>query len=244
MSNRACSPSSRLPPPRTRRSRSIPPLHSPGRRCIRAGSARQRRVEHDVPRAGARRWTRPTVDADARQLLIDYADGDGRHFLNSMEQLDARCARARSRITADFRQRLADASAPPLRQRRRAVLTSSARCTKRARQRSGRAALYWFLTRMLEGGADPRFTVGRRMIAMASEDIGLADRACAGYHAGSSCCIRATGFARANSHWPGLQYSSPSPPRTAVHRHQRPARQPPEAALAQTAAAPQRANRR
>jgi putative ATPase len=35
------------------------------------------------------------------------------------------------------------------------------------------AALYW-LCRMLDGGADPLY-VGRRMIRMASEDIGLAD---------------------------------------------------------------------
>jgi len=35
------------------------------------------------------------------------------------------------------------------------------------------AALYW-LGRMLEGGADPRFVV-RRMLRMASEDIGMAD---------------------------------------------------------------------
>ncbi len=30
-----------------------------------------------------------TLDDDAKQLLIDYADGDGRRFLNSIEQLDA-----------------------------------------------------------------------------------------------------------------------------------------------------------
>jgi len=35
------------------------------------------------------------------------------------------------------------------------------------------AALYWF-ARMLDGGADPRY-LARRMIRMASEDIGLAD---------------------------------------------------------------------
>jgi putative ATPase len=35
------------------------------------------------------------------------------------------------------------------------------------------AALYWFV-RMLDGGADPRY-MARRMVRMASEDIGLAD---------------------------------------------------------------------
>ena len=35
------------------------------------------------------------------------------------------------------------------------------------------AALYWFC-RMLDGGADPRY-IGRRILRMASEDIGNAD---------------------------------------------------------------------
>ena len=44
-----------------------------------------------------------SVDADAQQLLIDYADGDGRRFLNSIEQLDAAVRAGKvEQITVDF----------------------------------------------------------------------------------------------------------------------------------------------
>jgi putative ATPase len=70
------------------------------------------------------------------------------------------------------------ASAAPLRQGRRAVLRHHQRPAQVVRGSDPDAALYW-LVRMLDGGADPRY-MARRLVRMASEDIGLADpRACA-----------------------------------------------------------------
>ena len=121
-----------------------------------------------------------TLDDDAKQLLIDYADGDGRRFLNSIEQLDA-ALRAQGAVRAS---KLSNVSLEVV---KGSVTRARARFDKGGEQfydlisalhKSVRgsdpdASLYWFC-RILEGGADPLY-LGRRMVRMASEDIGLAD---------------------------------------------------------------------
>jgi putative ATPase len=114
------------------------------------------------------------IDDDAQQLLIDYADGDGRRFLNLIEQLDAAThARNIERVNVDVvRSTLTRARARFDKGGEQFYDLISA-LHKSVRGSDPDAALYWFC-RMLEGGADPLY-VGRRMIRMASEDIGLAD---------------------------------------------------------------------
>ena len=115
-----------------------------------------------------------SVDADAQQLLIDYADGDGRRFLNSIEQLDAAVRTGKvEQITVDFVKGSLTRARARFDKGGEQFYDLISALHKSVRGSDPDAALYWFC-RMLEGGADPLY-VGRRMIRMASEDIGLAD---------------------------------------------------------------------
>jgi len=115
-----------------------------------------------------------SIDADAQQLLIDYADGDGRRFLNSIEQLDAAAQAGKvTQITQAFVQGALTRARARFDKGGEQFYDLISALHKSVRGSDPDAALYWFC-RMLEGGADPLY-VGRRMIRMASEDIGLAD---------------------------------------------------------------------
>ncbi|MEP7275970.1 MAG: replication-associated recombination protein A, partial [Betaproteobacteria bacterium] len=113
-------------------------------------------------------------DAPARDAVIEYADGDGRRVINLVEQL-AVAARTARRTVVD----LSFVEATVARSMRRfdkggeAFYDQISALHKAVRGSDPDAALYW-MCRMLDGGADPIY-VGRRMIRMASEDIGLAD---------------------------------------------------------------------
>src|SRR5205814_2796474 len=115
-----------------------------------------------------------SVEAAARDALIGYADGDARRLINMVEQLAIAAAGA-SRTTID----LAFVEATIARSLRRfdkggdAFYDQISALHKAVRGSDPDASLYW-LCRMLDGGADPLY-VGRRLIRMASEDIGLAD---------------------------------------------------------------------
>ncbi|MDR5654766.1 replication-associated recombination protein A [Ruixingdingia sedimenti] len=111
------------------------------------------------------------LTADAREALLDMADGDGRALLNLIEQVTAWKLRApldREALAARLMRRAAkyDKSGEE-----HYNLISALH--KSVRGSDPDAALYWF-TRMLEGGEDPRF-LARRLVRMAVEDIGLAD---------------------------------------------------------------------
>ena len=114
------------------------------------------------------------LDEAAGRLLIAYADGDGRRLLNLLEQLAIAAHTAgRCAVDADF---AAEALAPARRRFDKggeAFYDQISALHKSVRGSSPDAALYW-LARMLDGGADPLY-LGRRIIRMASEDVGLAD---------------------------------------------------------------------
>ncbi len=114
------------------------------------------------------------LTAAARALSIDYADGDARRLLNMLEQI-AVAAEARQwaeideeflRSTLAQARRLFDKGGEQFYDQISAL-------HKSVRGSNADAALYW-LTRMLDGGADPRY-LGRRLVRMAIEDIGLSD---------------------------------------------------------------------
>jgi putative ATPase len=115
-----------------------------------------------------------TLDAKARAALIGYADGDGRRLINLVEQLAI--AAAERDVTAID---IAFVEATIARSLRRfdkggeAFYDQISALHKSVRGSDPDAALYW-LTRMLDGGADPLY-MARRMVRMATEDIGLAD---------------------------------------------------------------------
>ncbi|MBK9116133.1 MAG: replication-associated recombination protein A [Betaproteobacteria bacterium] len=127
-----------------------------------------------LDRALAASGTGIALDAPARDALVAYADGDGRRLVNLVEQLAVAAATAR-RDDVD----LAFVEATIARSLRRfdkggeAFYDQISALHKAVRGSDPDASLYW-MCRMLDGGADPPY-VARRMIRMATEDIGLAD---------------------------------------------------------------------
>ena len=111
---------------------------------------------------------------EARQLVVAYADGDARRLLNMLEQLDTAAGESRTEaIDADFVKTTLTQSVRRFDKGGDAFYDQISALHKAVRGSSPDAALYW-LTRMLDGGADPLY-LGRRIVRMASEDIGLAD---------------------------------------------------------------------
>jgi putative ATPase len=114
------------------------------------------------------------LDEAARRHLLAQADGDGRRLLNLLEQL-ATALQAAGRADADA-EFVAEALAPSRRRFDKggdSFYDQISALHKSVRGSSPDAALYWFM-RMLDGGADPLY-LGRRLLRMAVEDVGLAD---------------------------------------------------------------------
>jgi putative ATPase len=125
-------------------------------------------------RALAAAMPEATLEATARDAIISYADGDGRRLLNLVEQLGVAAQDAgRSDIDLAFVEATITRSMRRFDKGGEAFYDQISALHKSVRGSDPDASLYWFC-RMLDGGADPLY-VGRRMIRMASEDIGLAD---------------------------------------------------------------------
>jgi putative ATPase len=115
-----------------------------------------------------------SIDAPAREALIGYADGDGRRLVNLVEQLAVAVAEAgRSGVDVPFVEATIASSLRRFDKGGEAFYDQISALHKSVRGSDPDAALYW-MCRMLDGGADPLY-VGRRLIRMAVEDIGLAD---------------------------------------------------------------------
>ena len=111
---------------------------------------------------------------DARETLLASADGDGRKLLNNLE-IVYRAAQAAGAGTVDA-PLLASCLGDALRRFDKsgdAFYDQISALHKSVRGSNPDASLYWFV-RMLDGGADARY-LARRLVRMASEDIGLAD---------------------------------------------------------------------
>ncbi len=115
-----------------------------------------------------------SVDQEAKQVLAASADGDGRKLLNNIEII-LRAARQKKVSVIDVAL-LKESLGDTLRRFDKggdAFYDQISALHKSVRGSNPDAALYW-LVRMLDGGADARY-LSRRLIRMASEDIGLAD---------------------------------------------------------------------
>jgi putative ATPase len=122
------------------------------------------RAEQDLARA-------LPLKGEAREAMLEMADGDGRALLNLIEQVAA--WKVDGALTRDqLSQRLMRRAAKYDKSGEEHYNLISA-LHKSVRGSDPDAALYWF-ARMLEGGEDPRF-LARRITRMAVEDIGLAD---------------------------------------------------------------------
>ncbi|MEY5028017.1 MAG: hypothetical protein RLZ63_332 [Pseudomonadota bacterium] len=113
-------------------------------------------------------------DEVASDTLIGYADGDARRFLNLLEQCQTAAGAAGVQtIDADFVQNALTLNSRRFDKGGDNFYDQISALHKSVRGSHPDAALYW-LTRMLDGGADPRY-LARRLVRMAWEDIGLAD---------------------------------------------------------------------
>ena len=112
-----------------------------------------------------------TIDPSALDMLIDFANGDARRALNTLE-IAASLARGKTMTMEIVQEAL---------QKRTLLYDKSGEehfnlisaLHKSLRNSDVDASLYW-LVRMLVSGEDPLY-VARRMVRFASEDIGLAD---------------------------------------------------------------------
>jgi putative ATPase len=124
----------------------------------------------------------PPLAAAARERLIGYADGDARRLLNAYENLVETVRTARRDNAGDAartpidEKTLEHALGEQLRRYDKGgeqFYDTISALHKAVRGSDPDASLYWFV-RMIDGGVDPRYAA-RRLVRMASEDIGLAD---------------------------------------------------------------------
>jgi len=127
-----------------------------------------------VDRACERELGGLQITPDAKASLVSSADGDGRKLLNNLD-IVAHAANAKQVGLIDA-VLLSECLGDALRRFDKggdAFYDQISALHKSVRGSSPDGALYW-LVRMLDGGADPRY-LARRIIRMAAEDIGLAD---------------------------------------------------------------------
>jgi len=120
------------------------------------------------------------IEEKAQQLLIEAADGDARRLLNSLEQaMDFAEYEVKAdlsglvTLTTENCKEVIQGGVRRFDKGGEAFYDQISALHKSIRGSDANAALYW-LVRMLDGGADPRY-LARRLIRMASEEIGNAD---------------------------------------------------------------------
>jgi len=116
----------------------------------------------------------PAIEKIAVDRLIAYADGDARRLLNTLETLAVAAGQEKqTEITDSWLLKVLGERMRRYDKGGEQFYDTISALHKSVRGSDPDAALYWFV-RMLDGGADPRY-LARRLIRMATEDIGLAD---------------------------------------------------------------------
>ncbi|HEY5580813.1 MAG TPA: replication-associated recombination protein A [Rhodoferax sp.] len=116
----------------------------------------------------------PAIEKAASERLVGFADGDARRLLNTLEMLSVAATQERvNEITDPWLQKVLGERMRRYDKGGEQFYDTISALHKSVRGSNPDAALYW-LVRMLDGGAEPRY-MARRLIRMASEDIGLAD---------------------------------------------------------------------
>jgi len=114
--------------------------------------------------------TKIEIDEQAKARLIGFADGDARRFLNAVEIL---LNTGVEKVDAAFLEQTLAKNLRRFDKGGEQFYDQISALHKAVRGSDADAALYW-MVRMLDGGADPLY-IGRRLVRMALEDIGLAD---------------------------------------------------------------------
>jgi putative ATPase len=116
----------------------------------------------------------PAIENKAIERLVAYADGDARRLLNTLETLAVAARSERlANISDDWLLKVLGQQLRRYDKGGEQFYDTISALHKSVRGSDPDAALYWFV-RMLDGGAEPRY-LARRLIRMATEDIGLAD---------------------------------------------------------------------
>jgi putative ATPase len=116
----------------------------------------------------------PAIENEAIERLVAYADGDARRLLNTLETLAMAAAQDKlSEITDAWLLKVLGERMRRYDKGGEQFYDTISALHKSVRGSDPDAALYW-LVRMLDGGADPRY-MARRLVRMAAEDVGLAD---------------------------------------------------------------------
>ncbi|MBT9511755.1 MAG: replication-associated recombination protein A [Acidovorax sp.] len=116
----------------------------------------------------------PAIESVAIDRLVAYADGDARRLLNTLETLAMAATQEKlTEITDAWLLKVLGERMRRYDKGGEQFYDTISALHKSVRGSDPDAALYW-LVRMLDGGADPRY-MARRLVRMASEDIGLAD---------------------------------------------------------------------
>jgi len=116
----------------------------------------------------------PALDSEAQKRLVAYADGDARRLLNTLETLAVSANHeGLTEITDTWLLKVLGERVRRYDKGGEQFYDTISALHKSVRGSDPDAALYW-LVRMLDGGAEPKY-MARRLIRMASEDIGLAD---------------------------------------------------------------------
>lgn len=115
--------------------------------------------------------TKLNIDPEARRYIIQQAQGDGRYLYNLIENI----TRIKTSVPMDLAslQKILQSRAPLYDRSGEQHYNMISALHKSVRGSDPDAAIYWF-SRMLEGGEEPLF-IARRLIRMATEDVGLAD---------------------------------------------------------------------
>ena len=114
------------------------------------------------------------IESEAIERLVAYADGDARRLLNTLETLEMAAAQeGLAAITDAWLLRVLGERMRRYDKGGEQFYDTISALHKSVRGSDPDAALYW-LVRMLDGGADPRY-MARRLVRMAAEDVGLAD---------------------------------------------------------------------
>jgi putative ATPase len=113
------------------------------------------------------------AQSEALDLIARAADGDARRALNMLELAAGLVAARDGELTLDIAQEVASGGRRRFDKGGDEFYDQISALHKAVRGTDPDAALYW-LARMLDGGCDPLY-IARRVVRMATEDIGLAD---------------------------------------------------------------------
>jgi len=118
------------------------------------------------------------IAPEAVDRLVAYADGDARRLLNTLESLGVAAGNEKSgmpmtQVTDAWLMKVLGERMRRYDKGGEQFYDTISALHKSVRGSDPDASLYWFM-RMLDGGAEPKY-MARRLIRMASEDIGLAD---------------------------------------------------------------------